>query len=351
MNIRNIINNFLETIPTQEEVECIEKTVREINKEQYKKIIFYALGTSYHTINLLNQFYSLHEKQFQIEICNNDEQETKKYIIDEIKKHTLIVFCSRTGNTNEVIHQLKNIIEQENFNEIKNNILIITNTSTNNKTNIIANNNQIKMINVKNGNAIGRFEFFNAIFFFTVEILKPENNLSAIRKSLIKEDYFEDILSATKKLIHEDLISSLVSPNHAIIIYSNNHILNKILTWFRHLWYESFGKIKINIYFEDYSSLFHSSIQYYLNHAEDYYYIVKMSSDNSQSTNFNDNFKIYLPNCFLVGIKMSKKIEDLTKGIVEMIGIISYLADELDIDVSDQEYVDRYKTNFLSRLM
>ena len=76
-----------------------------------------------------------------------------------------------------------------------------------------------------------------------------------------------------------------------------------------------------------------------------------MSSDNSQSTNFNDNFKIYLPNCFLVGIKMSKKIEDLTKGIVEMIGIISYLADELDIDVSDQEYVDRYKTNFLSRLM
>ena len=351
MNIKNIINNFLETIPTQEEVDYIEKTVSEINKEQYKKIIFYALGTSYHTINLLNQFYSLHEKHFEIEICNNDDQETKQYIIEEINKHTLIVFCSRTGNTYEVIHQLKNIIEQENFKKIKCNILIITNTITNNKTNIIANNNQIKMINIKNGNGIGRFECFNAIFFFMIEILRPENNLSEIRRFLLKEDYFEDILNDTKKLINEDLISSLVSPNHAIIIYSNNHILNKILTWFRHLWYESFGKIKINIYFEDYSSLFHSSIQYYLNHTEDYYYIVKLSSDNSQSTNFNDNFKIYLPNSFLVDVKMSNKIEDLTKGIIEMIGIISYLANELDIDVSDQEHVDKYKTNFLSRLM
>jgi hypothetical protein len=351
MTAKNIIQNFLLTIPTEEEVKNIEEIVAEIYKKKYKKIIFYALGTSYHTINLLNQFYSFETKNFEIKLCNNDDIDTRKYLIEEINSHSLIVFCSRTGNTHEIIHQLKSIVEQKNFETIKNNLLIITNTITNNKTNIIAHNNNIRTININNGNMVGRFEFFNSIFFFMIEILKPENNLPKIREMLLEKNYFENILNDTEKLINEDLISSLVSPNHAIIIYSNNHILNKTLPWFKHLWYESLGKIKINIYFEDYSSLFHSSIQYYLNHPNDYYYIVKLSSDNSQHTSFNDHFKIYLSNSFLVDIKMSNKIGDLSKGIVEMIGIIVYLADILDIDISDQEYVDKYKGGLLSRLM
>jgi hypothetical protein len=351
VHIENIVNNTLKVVPTKEELEKIELLVSEIYKKNYKKIIFYAMGTSYHVINLILQFYLFVDKQFIIEVLSNDDHDTANYLLQELEKGSLIIFCSRTGNTNEIIHQLKNLIGSSDFEIFKPNILVITNLITNNKLNVILRDNSLNALYVHNGDYIGRFECFNAIFFFVIELLHPINNLVGLSEILKRKNFIEDNLSWGGDFVNRDFVSSLCSVNHSIIVYSNNAILNRITTWFKHVWYESFGKIKINIFFENYSSLFHSSIQYYLSHQKDYYFIMKLFSDNSRKANFDNNFTIYLQNMNLVEIEINKDVITLMSGLLKMTGIICTLATELDLDILSTDHSDLDKKGFFERLL
>jgi len=344
------IKNFLYSLPNEKDIEKIQKTSETIHSIGYKKLIFVAFGTSYQIINLLVRFYDFANYDFQIKIINNHDSETKEFILKELLKGNFVIFCTRAGNSHEIISQLKILMKHENADElqtIKNNILILTNSSTPNKTNVIAKDNQLNTINVNHGNC-SRFEFFNSIFFLVIKLLNPLLNIQELYTKLSDIKYYEDIFECIDEDRIGEITKTIEESNHCMIIYSSNYVLNGILQWFQHIWYESFGKSDVNIRFENHSSLFHSSIQYYLNHSKDYYYVIQFYSDENHKNYVEEDFKIYLDNCQIQKFEVKNHIHNLCETIVKITGLIKYLAKNLEIDIFNQSHVDFFKNKFLN---
>jgi glucose-6-phosphate isomerase len=344
------IKNFLKSLPSKKDISDIQKYTEQIHNRHYKKIIFVAFGTSYQILQLVTRFYTFSNHDWQIKIINNDDKETREFIHHELLKENLIIFCSRAGNSHEIINQLKILIkceDDEELKKIKNNILILTNYTHPNKTCTIAKDNKLQIININHGNC-GRFEFFNSIFFFTIKLLNPIIDINHIHDSLLNEKFYENIFNSIQNEQIDQFLSTILKKNHLIIIYSSNYILNGFLTWFKHIWYESFGKSDINIRFENHSSLFHSSIQYYLNHHEDFYHILQFHSDKNLKNYIEEDLKIYLENCTVEKFEVKNDIFSLIEIIVKITSYIKYLSKSLEIDIFNQSHVDFFKNKFLN---
>lgn len=177
------------------------------------------------------------------------------------------------------------------------------------------------------------------------------NDLVKIRNELSHEDFYRNIFDAVKNEIDSELLNSFLLHNHALIIYSSNNRLNGILSWFKHLWYESFGKIKINLYFEDYSSMFHSSSQYYLSHTNDNYVIMQLYSEEDELNYLKENFTSFLPHAKLLKIQVEQNAISLIKVLVKIIAFISHLGEFFDIDILSQEHIDGYKKRLIERFL
>ena len=342
------IKNFLQSLPKKKDIEKIQKFTSQIHSRNYKKIIFVAFGTSYQILQLLTRFYDFSNYDWQIKIINNYDHETKEFIQRELLKENLMIFCSRAGNSHEVISQLKVLIKNDHAEElakIKNNILILANYTHPNKTSTIAKDNHLNIINVNHGNC-GRFEFFNSIFFFTIKLLNPLIDINKLHETLSDEIFYENIFNSIDSEKIEKLQGTILKKNHCIIIYSSNYILNGLLTWFQHIWYESFGKSDINIRFENHSSLFHSSVQYYLNHNKDYYHVIQFYSNENSKNYIEEDFKIYLDFCDIEKFEVKNDIVSLAETIVKITAYIKYLSKSLKIDIFNQSHVDFFKSKF-----
>lgn len=344
------IKNFLKSIPSKKEVDLIQKTVEQIHNKAFKKLTFVAFGSSYQIIHLLLRFYDFSNYDWQIKIINNNDNETKEFISRELLKDNLVIFCTRAGNSHEIINQLKTLMknsDSENLAKIKNNILILTNSTHPNKTYIIARDNNLNVINVNHGNC-SRFEFFNSIFFFIVKLLNPTTDIGQLQDILSNQKFYEEIFDLIDTGQIKKIENTISQKNHCLIIYSSNYILDGILAWLQHIWYESFGKTDINIRFENHSSLFHSSIQYYLNHSKDNYHIIQFYSDDNKKNYIEEDFKIYLEKCNIEKFQIDNDIVSLVKAIVKITGYIKYIAKDLNIDIFNQSHVDFFKNKFLS---
>ena len=344
------IKNFLKSLPSKKDIDTIQKFTTKIHSRKYKKIIFVAFGTSYQILQLLVRFYDFSNYDWQIKIINNDDQETRDFIHRELLKENLIIFCSRAGNSHEIISQLKILIRNDNIEEldkIKNNILILSNYIYPNKTSTIAKDNNLNIINVNHGSC-GRFEFFNSIFFFTVKLLNPIVDINQLYDAISEQKFYENIFDSIKKDRIDTLQQTILKKNHCMIIYSSNYILNGLLTWFQHIWYESFGKSDINIRFENHSSLFHSSVQYYLNHNKDFYHVIQFYSNEKAKNYIEEDFKIYLENCDIEKFEIQNDILPLAVTIVKITAYIKYLSKSLKIDIFNQSHVDFFKNKFLN---
>jgi len=337
-------------LPSKKDIDFIQKFVEQIHNRNYKKIIFIAFGTSYQILQLLIRFYDFSNYDWQIKIINNYDQETREFVHRELLKENLIIFCSRSGNSHEIINQLKILIKHENEEElkkIKNNILVLTNYVYPNKTSTIAKDNNLNIINVNHGNC-GRFEFFNSIFFFTIKLLNPLIDINQLHDTLSNEKFYEDIFDSVNKNSIDKLQETILKKNHCIIMYSSNYILNGFLSWFKHIWYESFGKTDINIRFENHSSLFHSSIQYYLNHNKDCYHVIQFHSNDNYKNYIEEDFKIYLDHCDIEKFEIKNDALSLAEIIVKITAYIKYLSKSLKIDIFNQSHVDFFKNKFLN---
>ena len=346
-----IIGNFTKVLPSFEELDRIEKRVSLIYEKRYKKIVVYAMGTSSKVINLLCNFYSFLNQDFRIQTISDYNSLTTNHLLKELEKNSLIIFCSRSGNTHEVINQLKKITEkakQQSFlGSCLGNILILTDSEHRSKVHLIAKNIGIDCLNIKNG-ACGKFECTNSLFFFMIELLYKANDLSLIRKAVSGKEFYKALFFEMSNI--DKLVSGLADLNHLMIVYTSNERLNGLLDWFKHLWYETFGDVKINLHLEDYSSMFHSSIQYYLDRPKDKYTLIHIYFADEEVEHLTDNLTVFLKSPEIIRLKVEPTSLGLLKSMVKLIGFMVHLANFFDLNILEQRHVDEYKKKSLEKL-
>lgn len=338
--IKDIINNISFTMPNLHEINKINLLVEKINNAKYKKIIFYALGSSYAIINCNLAFYKNIASDFEIELICCFNSYIEQYFTSEIAKGSLIIFCSRSGETYEINHQLHILLQKKSLlaTHVKN-IIICTNIQ-NNSLRKIAYKFNLEIVSIATG-ICARFEPFNAIYFIIIKLINKSIDLVELKDKIKNE--------LTVKYNHKWNFNtqiykeSLQRNDHIIVVFNNNFLLNGLVEWFKHLWYESFGAFDFNIKFENHSSFFHSSIEYYANHKNFKYLLFFINIENNKP---QPDLKP------IIELLDSKEIVhfiagNLTVILIEIIQYLFLLAHNLHIDIFAQPHVDSYKNSFI----
>lgn len=337
---------FIDVIPNEDEIKAINILIKDILKKKYKKVIFYSFGTNNKIVRLVEQFYYFNSHTFRSEILCSYDPQTVFYLLNSINKDILIVFLSRSGNTFELVNVLDIILSKASSMCLLENIIVFTSVQDDNKVMRIIEKYKVKKYNVKKG-ICGRFEFTNSITLFLIKLFNPKVELLSLYMELNNINFYSNLRESNKNLFID---FPLTNP---IILYSADSRLSGFLQWIRHLWYETFGHNIINLHCEDYSSLFHCSIQHYFNHQDIHYNFINLytKAENVKYVEHNFLFKLNKVNSVNIFVD-SEKDNGLIGTMSDIVMSILQLMIRNKIDYFNQEYVDNYKLeNINSKLL